>query len=252
MGRFGDRGLLVVRETLRSISMKFAKALFVFGLIFALAPLAVISCTSGGDEGAGGGGGSGGDASGSAGKGGSASGGSASGGSASGGSASGGSGGSSSSGGSGGKAVGGAGGVAAGGAGGVAAGGAGGVAAGGAGGMAAGGAGGNVAAAPKFAADIAPILKAKCSVCHGKTYETTDGAYARLMGEAGGACAPQKRMVVGDAANSLVVKKVKGTAGICGGKMPKVGDAACTGDACLSTDQIAKLEAWINAGALKN
>jgi hypothetical protein len=124
--------------------MKFAKPLFVFGLMFALAPIAVIGCSnvSGGDEGAGGGGGSGGDSSGGAGKGGSASGGS----SGSGGSStSGGSGGSSAAGGTGGTAAGGKGGAAAGGAGGTAAGGAGGTAAGGAGGAAAGGAGGMAA-----------------------------------------------------------------------------------------------------------
>ena len=61
------------------------------------------------------------------------------------------------------------------------------------------------------------------------------------------------------AATSPVVKKVKGTPDACGmRRMPLVRPAgcnsnecavACTGDACLTPDQIAKLEAWINAGA---
>jgi hypothetical protein len=236
--------------------------IFRIGLVvsaLAFAGVGVFNCGGGSDSGdstggkAGGGGGasggSGGSDSGGGGKAGG--GGSASGGS--GGSASGGSGGSS--GGSGG-ASGGSGG-ASGGSGGAGTGGKGGSggAAGGAGGAGggAGGAGGAAGAAAKFVADVAPILKEKCSGCHGNQYETAAMAYTRLTGTASmGPCANEKRMEPGNAANSLVVKKIKGTAGVCGVRMPLVSNAGCTGTACLTVDQIAKVESWINAGAMNN
>ena len=240
--------------------MKISKPFFVVGLMFALAPIAVIGCSSGGgdsdDDGGSGGestGGDGGDSAG--GKGGSANGGK-------GGSASGGKGGSGN-GGSGGTAAGGGGGSAAGGnsggsGGGMNAAGAGGMNTAGAGGTSAGGSGGAPAVAAKFKTDIAPVLATKCgTTCHGGEYASR--ALARLKENTNGACGGGPRVVARSAATSPVIKNVKGTSEPCGmRRMPLVRPAgcnsntcavSCTGDACLTPDQIAKLESWINAGA---
>jgi hypothetical protein len=57
--------------------------------------------------------------------------------------------------------------------------------------------------------------------------------------------------VVGNGANSLVVKKMLGTAG-CGNRMPQVLNAGCTGNACVPAADIDKVKQWIDQGALNN
>lgn len=63
-------------------------------------------------------------------------------------------------------------------------------------------------------------------------------------------------MVVGDGANSLLVKKLLGTSG-CGQVMPLVRVSAteivaCTGLQCVAPADIEKLKLWIDQGALDN
>ena len=83
-------------------------------------------------------------------------------------------------------------------------------------------------------------------------YNQTASAYTRLKGIAVvGPCTGTARLIVGDGANSLVVKKVLGTQP-CGARMPEVAGAGCTGGACLSAADIAKLSTWITQGALNN
>lgn len=121
------------------------------------------------------------------------------------------------------------------------------------GGSGGGGGTGGGAAFPRFAADIAPILKAKCGNCHGSQYAQAGTAYTRLRGTTSGttACASTPRIIVNDGANSLVVKKMLGTAG-CGARMPIVNMAGCTGNACVPATDIDKIKVWIDNGALNN
>ena len=174
-----------------------------------------------------------------------------------------------SSGGSGGMAAGGAGGSsngsggASGGSGGSAggSGGSGGMAAGGSGGMAAGGMGGAMGgmgggmadagmppAALSWEDDVHPIFMKYCSMCHAMQWAQPDSAYTRLMGNAGGMC-DGPRMTAGNGADSLVVKKMLGTAG-CGARMPLVnGNNPCNGEACVTMEEVQKIIDWINQGA---
>lgn len=248
--------------------MKFAKPLLVVGLVFAFAPVLGPGCSSssddGGSGGAGGGGGDGDGGSGAGGKGGSTGGTGGSAAAGKGGSSSGGSGGNSSSGGAAGGSGGATGGTggATGGTGGANTAGAGGMNTGGsgAGGSNAGGSGGGAVVAAKFKSDIMPILAQKCAMCHNNEYVT--GPLARLMKTTSEACGGGIRVVKGSAATSPVVKKVKGGNDACGmRRMPLVFPAGCSsnncavpcqGGDCLSADQIAKLESWINAGATDN
>ncbi|MDX2024376.1 MAG: hypothetical protein SF187_29305 [Deltaproteobacteria bacterium] len=229
--------------------MKLVKPLFVVGLMFALAPIAIVGCGGSSDsDGSGGSGGDGGDGGGSSsgGKGGNASGGK-------GGSANGGSGGSAS-GGSGGTSAGGGGGTASGGSGGAAggAGGGSGGAAGGAGGAggtggAAGGAGGS--AAPTFKMIYDTILSKTASAanvgcvggqCHnvvhkGVIFEAGGGATAAYN-----SLKNAMKFVAGNPNMSVIYNEVKNK------EMPKDANAK------LSDAQVKMIEDWIKAGALNN
>lgn len=70
-----------------------------------------------------------------------------------------------------------------------------------------------------------------------------------------GVCVNTPRIVVNDGANSLLVKKLLGTAG-CGAVMPlvKTGmtSVAYEGDQCVAPDGIDKVKLWIDQGALDN
>lgn len=107
------------------------------------------------------------------------------------------------------------------------------------------------------AEDVMPVLKAKCGNCHQGQYLDPVVTLARLHAttSAMAACANTPRIVINDGANSLLVKKLLGTAE-CGGVMPlvKVGSMtmACEGDACVAPADIEKMKAWIDQGALDN
>lgn len=89
-----------------------------------------------------------------------------------------------------------------------------------------------------FARDIAPVLAAQCSGCHGT--RNNPGANLRVNtmanflkgGDSG------QIMTPGKGADSLIVKKIKGMAGA---RMPLRAPA-------LTTEQIEKFETWVNEG----
>lgn len=91
-----------------------------------------------------------------------------------------------------------------------------------------------------FASDIAPILLERCSGCHDATQPESNLSMSTLErlfrgGRGGAAIAP------GKAADSLLVKKIKGT-GIEGQRMPLGGPP-------LADDDIALIQRWIDQGA---
>ncbi len=97
-------------------------------------------------------------------------------------------------------------------------------------------------------ADVYAIISSKCGACHttngngGLRMNTEDSAYTALVGVASAECDGETRVIKGDAANSMVVKTLKGTAGCSVPRMPKSRTA-------LSAAEIATFESWINAGA---
>jgi hypothetical protein len=105
-------------------------------------------------------------------------------------------------------------------------------------------------AAPTFTQIYTNILSKKCGPCHTASTSgsldlgTKAKAYTSLVGvsAAGFSCSSTglKRVVAGDAANSLLAKKVDPSPP-CGGRMPTV--------VALPATEIADLKAWINAGA---
>jgi len=96
--------------------------------------------------------------------------------------------------------------------------------------------------------EVQGIITSQCSPCHttgssgGLKLDPADVAYTSLVGHAVGAaaCASQTRVVPGDAANSYLVAKLRGAAGICGLPMPRNRPA-------LPEEQIQTIETWINA-----
>ena len=166
-------------------------------------------------------------------------------------------------GGAGGVGGGGTGGVGGGGAGGVGGGGAGGVggmAGGGAGGMGGGGEGGMGGEAPDSGmaaatfTDVYNIIEMKCGGgafgCHvtGTSgmleMHDQEQAYMNLVGVDAENC-PGKRVVAGDADNSLIIKALMGEACAEVDPMPRGRDS-------LSADEIATIREWIEAGAMNN
>ena len=93
-------------------------------------------------------------------------------------------------------------------------------------------------APPSFTADVLPILKNKCSACHGSSGGWDASSYKSVMES--GAHAPV--VVPGNAANSLLVQKITGTQKD-GMLMPPGGK--------LSEVEIQIITNWINAGALE-
>lgn len=91
----------------------------------------------------------------------------------------------------------------------------------------------------RFALDIAPVLSANCLDCHGGGNQASGGLRMgnfRDLVQGGQSGAP---WVAGNANESLLVKKLKGTAGA---RMPLNRPA-------LADDVIAKFEKWIQEGA---
>ncbi len=90
-----------------------------------------------------------------------------------------------------------------------------------------------------FSRDIAPVLLANCTGCHGDQNPRGRlgmNTFARMLqgGESGAPLTP------GNAAGSLIIRKLRGTAG--GDRMPM-------GKPPLADDVIAKFEKWIAGGA---
>lgn len=103
-----------------------------------------------------------------------------------------------------------------------------------------------------FATVFSSVIQPSCS-CHlsatgsgGLAMPDAASAYAALVEQpasSGGPCDGETLVVSGDAASSVIYRKVTGT-NLCGQKMPM-------GGADLSQDKIDILEAWIAAGALE-
>ena len=109
-----------------------------------------------------------------------------------------------------------------------------------------------------FANNVMPVLKAKCTGCHGGQYEQAILTLARLKLNTSptSACPNTPRMVVNDGANSLLVKKLLGTSG-CGGIMPLIKMSSteivpCTGKMCVGPMDIVMVKQWIDQGAHDN
>lgn len=88
--------------------------------------------------------------------------------------------------------------------------------------------------AVSYASSIQPIWNANCTNCHGSSGGLTLTSYNSLMSN--------DVIVPGDAANSQLVKRIKG----------QVGSLMPLGGPALSTDNISTIENWINQGALDN
>lgn len=109
-----------------------------------------------------------------------------------------------------------------------------------------------------FAADVMPVLKAKCAGCHNGVYDNAATTLTRLRATTGaaGACANIPRMIINNGADSLIVKKLLGTAG-CGAVMPLIKNSPteivpCSGTQCVAATDIDKVKVWIDQGALDN
>lgn len=86
---------------------------------------------------------------------------------------------------------------------------------------------------------IGTLFSQSCTSCHGATNPNGGYNLTTYAGTLDGG-----RIVPSDAANSLLVKKLEGAAGV-GDRMPR-------GGPYLSTTEIDSIKAWINAGALNN
>jgi cbb3-type cytochrome c oxidase subunit III len=91
---------------------------------------------------------------------------------------------------------------------------------------------------PAFSTDVMPIFQASCTICHGTLGGWTATSYSSVMTSGIGGSV----VIPGDAPNSLLVQKLKGTQQI-GSIMPPIGK--------LSDSQIQVIIDWINAGALE-
>jgi len=95
---------------------------------------------------------------------------------------------------------------------------------------------------PSFGKDVKPILDKRCASCHGTRkkggYTVTD--YNSVM--TSGDHAPV--IVAGDAANSTLVKMLRGVKTDAGGQMPP--------SRPLKEEQIQLIERWVGQGALDN
>ena len=98
------------------------------------------------------------------------------------------------------------------------------------------------------------IFTPRCSGCHSGSGSSLPGAMDLSAGSTFGATVSQPaitgtgltRIAPNDPAGSLLYRKIAGTqTGGEGGRMPQSG-------CCLTTQQIADVEAWINAGAQDN
>jgi len=93
---------------------------------------------------------------------------------------------------------------------------------------------------PSFAKDVKPIFDKKCANCHGKRIKGgySVETYDKVM--TSGDNAPV--ILAGDAANSILVKMLRGVKTAAGGQMPP--------NRPLKKEQIELIERWVNQGAL--
>lgn len=95
---------------------------------------------------------------------------------------------------------------------------------------------------------VGPIFVARCGGCHGLADVAAANAFVRGNADRPSCVAQGARITAGNAANSLIVKKITGTQ-TCGAQMP----FGCTpGVDCVPQNQIDLIRDWINAGAPAN
>ncbi len=104
-----------------------------------------------------------------------------------------------------------------------------------------------------FAVDVAPRLKEGCaqSQCHQSAFETPEGIYGYLVGQAATQCADGRLNVdPGDPENSYLIDKITNQ-DLCSGKpMPRpFGDEAWT---ALPSADIQTVYDWICSGAMND
>jgi len=95
---------------------------------------------------------------------------------------------------------------------------------------------------------VQAIFETRCAPCHitgssgGLHLTPASASYAALVGSpvSAAACATRTRVVPGDAANSYLLAKLRAAPDICGAPMPR-------GQPMLPAEEIAAIEAWINA-----
>ncbi|MEJ5197431.1 MAG: c-type cytochrome [Anaerolineae bacterium] len=95
---------------------------------------------------------------------------------------------------------------------------------------------------PSYAKDVKPIFDMKCANCHSKRLK---GGYSVATYEqtmTSGDHAPN--IIAGDAANSTLIKMLRGIKTEAGGQMPP--------GRPLKKEQIELIERWVNQGALNN
>jgi mono/diheme cytochrome c family protein len=95
---------------------------------------------------------------------------------------------------------------------------------------------------PSFATDVKPIFDKKCATCHGKRIKGgySVETYDKVM--TSGDNPPV--IIASDAANSILVKMLRGVKTPAGGQMPP--------GKPLKVEQIELIERWVNQGALNN
>lgn len=95
-----------------------------------------------------------------------------------------------------------------------------------------------------FSSINAVILQPRCGGCHGSSGGLTIN-YNNLINQPSNACpgSTLNYVIPGDPDNSVLIRKLEGTT--CGPQMPRSGDK-------LTTEQIAPIRAWIEAGAHDN
>ncbi|WP_052519451.1 Ig-like domain-containing protein [Archangium violaceum] len=109
---------------------------------------------------------------------------------------------------------------------------------------------------PEYTRDIQPIWNAQCTSCHSSSgrggLNLLEGSsHASLVNTAGtggypAGCGGTTRVVPNEPDNSMLVKKISGTA--CGGRMPQ-GNTAYFDN---NPGQLIRIRSWILAGALNN
>lgn len=100
-----------------------------------------------------------------------------------------------------------------------------------------------------FATDIQPIFTNNCIQCHDQNHSTgldlrEGNSYSLLVNVSSTNYAPNLRIAPLSLENSVLWHKITGD-GIYGAQMPLIGDP-------LSNFEIAKIESWIELGALNN
>jgi hypothetical protein len=107
-----------------------------------------------------------------------------------------------------------------------------------------------------FAHDVEPVLKAHCSGCHAgrpmaiapldqMNFATAESAYASLVNVVSEECGPTMRVAPGSLSGSYLMTKIKGSGPCFAGHPMPIGHP-------LRPTDIAKVQAWIQGGALND